>query len=117
MPDDAAAQSRIQNVHLVNANSVAGCKENMIDAAGVAVHLQDDTIAVAVRLENSRSLMARNVLQARPQPQDCGGMQAMLVEPVASCRRQMADQRRRFDQPVERKRPDLRRWNERLSQQ
>ena len=117
VPDDAAAQLRIENVHLVDANSVAGCEQNMIDAAGVAVHIQDDTIAIAVRLENTRSLMAPDVLQARPQPQDRGGMQAMLVEPVARCCRQMVDQRRRFDQPVERKRPDLRRRNERLSQQ
>ena len=105
--DDAAAQLRIQNVHLIDVNSVAGCQQDMIDVAGAAVQCQGDTIAVASRLENTGSFMQRNVLQAPPQPQDRGGLQAVLIEPVAGSCRQMADGRRCFDQPIERKRPDL----------
>ena len=88
MPDDAAAQLRIENLHLIDANSVAGRQQDMIDTARAAVRRQDDTIAGPARFKDACFFEARNILQARSQPQDRSGKQAMLVEPVAGARRQ-----------------------------
>ena len=56
--DDAAAQLRIENVDFIDVNSVTGCQQDMIDAAGATVQCQGDTIAVASRLETTDSFNA-----------------------------------------------------------
>src|SRR5208283_820173 len=117
MPRDAAAQPGLKDIHFLDIDPIAGRQQNMIDAPRAAIQRQGDTIAVAARVYDAGCLADRYVLQAGPQPKRRSGTRAVFVQPVAQSLRQIAHPARRLDQPVERKRPDLRRRDQRVAKQ
>ena len=84
MPRDATPQQRIENAHLVDVDSIARRQQNMVDATRAAVQRQCNTIAVASCIQDLAPFIHRHIPQPRPQPQNRGSAQAVLVHSVAS---------------------------------
>ena len=56
VPRNAAAQARVQDIHLIDIDSITGRQQNMVDASRAVIQRQCDAIAVAPRIQDAACL-------------------------------------------------------------